>query len=280
MDNKLFIVSGSDLLSQNPSDASPAWKKTGKAENIISIAGSNGKLYALNRNGELFETNTDSKIRWKKIGVIFKEVTQIAASANTFFATDGDGALWTTAISKKGSQWVKSESPGNIISFSSDNGSLYALTRDGVIYRNSLQGNNHKWLKIAYRNNETIKEDIRLISFLNKRIYGISSDNLLYKGEHRSEGNLTARALAIKGGEQTVVIVNVDICGLTGDFTGMVKKEISAKSQFTCFCCFHQLSHTHFAPVSQNWLTWQEANQRPDSIYLLFNCQKWHTECC
>ena len=68
----------------------------------------------------------------------------------------------------------------------------------------NLAGKECKWLKIAYRNNETIKEDIQLISFLNNRIYGISRDNNLYLGEHRSEGNLTARALAIKGGEQTV----------------------------------------------------------------------------
>ena len=90
------------------------------------------------------------------------------------------------------------------------------LTADGVIYRHDISVKDSKWLKIAYRNNETIKEDIKLISFLNDRIYGISKDNNLYLGEHRSEGNLTARALAVKGGEQTIVIVNVDVCGLTG----------------------------------------------------------------
>ncbi len=268
VDNKLYIVSGSDLLYQNSSDAGHAWKKAGKAENIISIAGFNGKLYALNRNGELFETSTNSKIKWKKIGATFREVTQIAASANTFFATDGLGAIWSTSISKKGSEWIKSESPGGIISLSTDNGNLYALTRDGVIYRYNSRGNTHKWLKIAYRNNETIKEDIRLISFLNHRIYGISIDSTLYLGEHRSDGNLTARALAIKGGEQTVVIVNVDICGLTGDFTGMLKKEIMQRHNLPASAVFINCSHTHFAPVAQNWLTWQEPNQRPDSSFL------------
>jgi hypothetical protein len=268
LDDKLYVISGNNLLCQEPSDAKPEWKKAGEADNIISIAGFNGMLYALNRNGELLETSAQAKIRWKKIGAIFKDVTQIAASDNNFFATDGNGALWTTNLSKKGSEWTKSESIGNIISLAANSGKLYALTRDGVIYRYDFSGNNHKWLKIAYRNNETIKEDIKLISFLGNRIYGISSDNLLYQGEHRSEGNLTARALAIKGGEQTVVIVNVDICGLTGDFTGMLKNEIRQRHDLPSSAIFINCSHTHFAPVAQNWLTWQEANQRPDSSYL------------
>ena len=98
------------------------------------------------------------------------------------------------------------------------------LTNEGVIYKYDISVKDSKWLKIAYRNNETIKENIKLISFLNERIYGISKDNSLYLGEHRSEGNLTARALAVKRGEQTIVIVNVDVCGLTADFTGFLKK--------------------------------------------------------
>jgi hypothetical protein len=268
VDDKLYIVSGNSLQYQIPADGSPVWKKAGEAENIISLAGYKGMLYALNSKGELFETMTQAKIRWKKIGTIFKDVTQIAATAGTFFATDGNGALWTTDLSKKGSEWRKSESIANITSLSANNGNLYALTRDGVIYRYNLLGNNHKWLKIAYRNNETIREDIKLISFLDNRIYGIGSDNSLYKGEQRSEGNLTARALAIKGGEQTIVILNVDICGLTGDFTGILKEEIRKLHGLPASAVFINCSHTHFAPVAQNWLTWQEANQRPDSSFL------------
>jgi hypothetical protein len=60
----------------------------------------------------------------------------------------------------------------------------------------------------------------------------------------------------------------VDICGLTGDFTGMLKNEILAKHHLPGSAVFINSSHTHFAPVAQNWLTWQEANQRPDSVFL------------
>ena len=74
--------------------------------------------------------------------------------------------------------------------------------------------------------------------------------------------------MAIKSGEKTVVIVNVDVCGLNDTFTGLVKKEIYEKNHIPASAVFINSSHTHFAPVSQNWLTWQEPNQRPDSIYL------------
>jgi hypothetical protein len=154
------------------------------------------------------------------------------------------------------------------ISFSANNGKLYALDAAGVIYSHDLSLKVSKWLRIAYRNNETIKEDIKLISFLNDRIHGISKENKIYLGEHRSDGNLSARALAIRESGQTIVIVNVDVCGLTADFTGLLKKEILNKNQLPASAVFINSSHTHFAPVAQCWLTWQEANQRPDSIYL------------
>jgi hypothetical protein len=48
----------------------------------------------------------------------------------------------------------------------------------------------------------------------------------------------------------------------------LLKQEISQKNHLPASSVFINFSHTHFAPVTQNWFTWQEANQRPDSIYL------------
>ena len=91
---------------------------------------------------------------------------------------------------------------------------------------------------------------------------------MLCRGEHRSEGNITARAMAIKNNETTVVIVNVDVCGLNDVFTGTIKHELFLKEHLPAAAIFINSSHTHFAPVTQNWLTWQEPNQLPDSTYL------------
>ncbi len=267
-DNNLFIVGRGELFSCIPSGTDPVLKAAGRADNIKSIACYNGKLYGITNTGELMTAPAKGKAKWKKFGIIDKNATLLAVTANKLFATDGRGTLWFSPLSLKAPEWVKSEMASNIVSLTGNNGSLYALTREGVIYKSEISGINRNWLKIAYRNKETIKEDIRHIAFLNDRIYGITGSNKLCLGEQRSDGNLTARALAIKSGEKTVVIVNVDLCGLTADFTGLLKKELWEKYHLPAAAIFINISHTHFAPVTQNWLTWQEANQRPDSVYL------------
>ena len=266
--DKLYIISGNDLLYYSPALKGPVWKSAGRAENIIAISGYEDKVYALKNNGELFESRSSANVKWKKIGAADNTARLLSVSSGMLWVTAGNGTLLSADLLRKPLKWEKREMVNNIISLSSDNGKLYALTKEGVLYKSEISDGAGKWLKIAYRNNETIKDDIKLISFLTGRIYGISKDNFLYLGEHRSEGNLTARALAIKEGKQTVVIVNVDICGLTADFTGLLKKEILQKHNLPHAAVFINSSHTHFAPVAQNWLTWQEANQRPDSIYL------------
>ena len=51
LNGKIFIVSGSELLCSVPSESEMQWETVGKAENILSIAGYNEKLFALTGNG-------------------------------------------------------------------------------------------------------------------------------------------------------------------------------------------------------------------------------------
>jgi hypothetical protein len=266
--DKLYILSKGDLLSLNPSANSSTWEKAGKADQIRSIAGINGKLYAANDQGEILATKVPGGVRWKKTGLVDKSVTAIAASDHLLFAVYENGSLWSADLSQKNLNWLKIEAVDHIISLAANGRNLYALTSDGVIYKCEPGKKDFKWLKIAWRNEQTIKEDIKYITVLNDRLFGISKRNILFLGEHRSEGNLTARAMAVKSNEQTVIIVNVDVCGLNDTFTGLIKNQIFKKNHISASAVFINSSHTHFAPVSQNWLTWQEPNQRPDSIYL------------
>jgi hypothetical protein len=266
--DKIYVISNNDLLWIQPTDKNPVWGKVGKAENIRSIAGINGNIYGVNNKGELLITKVKGEIKWKKIGSADNSITLLAASDNKLFAANENGSLWSADISKKDIDWKKSEIVTNTVSLAANKGKLYAITGDGVIYKSDRDKNDNSWLKIAYRNGITIKEDIKQITISGDRIYGISKDNILYLGEHRSEGNLTARAMAIKNGENTVIIVNVDVCGLTDKFTGMLKQELFQKTRIPAAAVFINSAHTHFAPVSQEWLTWQEPNQHPDSTFL------------
>jgi hypothetical protein len=155
-----------------------------------------------------------------------------------------------------------------IVSLAATSRKLFALTAEGVLYQCEPGRKDTKWLKAAYRNGQTIKEEIKQIAVLNSRLFGISKANVLYLGEHRTEGNLTARAMAIKSNQKTVVILNVDVCGLNDTFIGLVKQEAYLKHHIPASAIFINSSHTHFAPVSQNWPTWQEPNQQPDTVFL------------
>jgi hypothetical protein len=268
LDGKIFIVSNNDLLWKNIDAQNSSWKTAGRAANIKAIAGLNGKLYAVNNNGELLETKVSGSIKWRKIGSVDKTVKTLTASGNMIFAADENKSLLSADISKKRMEWLKIEAINGIISLAADDRKLYLLTNEGVIYQCEHGKKDYNWLKAAYKNGATIKEDIRHITITENGIYGVSSENLLYEGEHRSEGNLTSRAMAIRKGNNTVVIVNVDVCGLNDTFTGLLKREIYNKNNLASSAIFINSSHTHFAPVSQDWLTWQEPNQRPDTIYL------------
>jgi hypothetical protein len=266
--DKLYIVSKNELLLLTPENQYSKWEKAGPAEEIIAIAGAELKMYGINSKGELLETSLQGGIKWKKSGSIDRSATSLAVSQGFLYAANISGALWKGDLSKKSPEWKKSELPVGIVSLTANKGKLYAADKEGAIYKCEPSTGDLKWLKIAYRNGETIKEDIKYLALLYDRLYGISRSNILYMGGHRSEGNLTSRAMAIKKGDKTIVIINIDVCGLDDEFTGVVKEEIFKKTGIPGSAVFINSSHTHFAPVSQNWLTWQEANQRPDSIYL------------
>ena len=268
LNDKLYLVSKGELFFMNPFGNSLKLSKAGKADNIRSIASFKGELYALNFNGEILKTKLTDGIKWKKIGLADPSSVVITVLNNQLFAANDQGSLWSTDLTKSTFAWIKSESVNKTISLAANSRKLFALTDEDVIYQIEPGKKDSKWLKAAYKNNQTIKEDIKHLAMVNGRLYGISMENVLYLGEHRTEGNLTSRAMAIKSEEQTVVILNVDVCGLNDTFIGLLKKEVFLKHHIPAAAIFVNSTHTHFAPVTQNWLTWQEPNQRPDSAFL------------
>ena len=268
VNDKLYLVSKGDLFFMNPSGNNSMLAKVGKAENIRSIASFKGELYALNFNGEILKTKLTGSIKWKKIGLADPSAIVIAVLNNSLFASNDQGTLWSTDLTTSKFEWTKSESVKKAVSLAANNRKIFALTDEDIIYQIEPRKRDSKWLKAAYKNNQTIKEDIKHLAMVSGRLYGISKENVLFLGEHRTEGNLSSRAMAIKSDEKTVVILNVDVCGLNDTFTGLLKKEVYLKHHIPAAAIFVNSTHTHFAPVTQNWLTWQEPNQLPDSTFL------------
>ncbi len=265
-DDKLFIISNGQILWRKQSETGK-WRKAGNSSGINAIAASNGMLYAVGTNGELLQTE-ERNIKWKKITSVDRSVNSITVYRNNIYVANNRGEIWRLPITSLKKGWSKIPPLNNIVSLAANDRHLYALAGDGEIHRCQPEKKDSYWLKAAYKNNLTIKEDIKLISIAGGLLYGTDQNNNLYEGEHRTEGNLTARTMAITNGNNTVLIISLDVCGINDTFAGMVKNEIYQKHNIPAAAVFINSTHTHFAPVSQNWLTWQPSNQLPDSLFL------------
>ncbi len=67
------------------------WKPIGKAENILSIAAYDKDLYALTETGDILQTKTPGKPKWKKEGTADKGATLLTVTSGKLFVTDGKG---------------------------------------------------------------------------------------------------------------------------------------------------------------------------------------------
>lgn len=272
----LFIINDGYLLRKKI-EANAKWEKITKTDNIKFLSGSKNLLLAVTLNGDLLLAKVnESNFKWNKINSIGIPIRTITVYRDVVYLADKKGNIWTCDISKKNSRLIKTdiEPLNTVIKLSANNKKLLALTEDGVIYQYVGKEFGNRWIKIAYKNNVTIKEDIHDFVMINNSIYGIDANNILYSGEHRSEGNLSAQAISINDGESTVIIIGLDVVGLDFSFTQLVKEEIFQNTGISPSAVFINSSHTHFAPVSQNWLPWQESNRHPDSTYLFETIKK------
>ena len=234
--DNLFILSNNNLLWRLVSDYNGEWIKAGKADNIISIAGINDKLYAVNNNGELFESGT-GKIKWKKTSSADESVSSLAVFGNRLFAANARGDIWSANLSKGEYNWAKIIPLAGIVSLAANNEFLYALTEEGIIYK-CKPGRDTRWLKAAYKNKLTVTEDIKHIAIAGNLMYGVDNNNVLYEGEHRSEGNLAAKAMAIRKGAEYGLGVKalwpgkmVSVAGYTNDVSSYLPTTLHIRAK-------------------------------------------------
>jgi hypothetical protein len=267
--NHLYCVDGKTLL-RSTTDIS-SWEKICDSPGIRYIAGWSDKLIGVDDEGKLMKLDlSDRKFKWKKMGRWSNSIHAIAVAGGHLYLVDENGLFYVSDLGRRKMKWKKAffHPLPNIVSLTGDDDKLIALTSDGVLYR---QGGNYqqgKWIKIGYKNDITVKEDIKSITLAGNQFYGIDSNNRLFTGEHRSRQELTATALSIASGGKAVVVVALDLTGINDTFTALVKEELHKNRGLSPSAIFINSSHTHFAPVTQNWPTWQESNRIADSTYL------------
>lgn len=164
---------------------------------------------------------------------------------------------------------TQTDMPPGIISLTCDESRFYGLTADNILLQRSKVSDNDSWEKIGYKNDVSYTIVAKQITWQDGSLYAMDENNRIYKARHHTVGDLTARAMSIQKGKEVAVIVGVDVCGFDKSFTDHIKEELFRKRGIRKEAIMINASHTHFAPVTQSWITWQPPNQRPDSLYLL-----------
>ncbi|MGV8090721.1 MAG: hypothetical protein AB2L24_02480 [Mangrovibacterium sp.] len=152
----------------------------------------------------------------------------------------------------------------------SDTEKIYAINYRDTLWSCTPGLNGISWKEIGRNNALTYNIRTKQIAVLNERLYAVSEDDKLYVNEHSSDKTLSANALAIKNRDKTVVIVGVDLVTFDDSLIRDIKTEIYKRRNIPPAAILINASHTHYAPVSQNWSTWEDFYHYPDSNYIDF----------
>lgn len=221
-------------------------------------------------NNILYTTQYDSEnIKWNKTSSYVEDIISLTSTGDKLYAcTDNGSLLEGTFNFKMDISWKQVASVEVCQSLASDGKRLYALSKDKILYQCDLQYPQESWVRIGYKNDKTYNIDLSQIFFHAGKLYATTNDNMLYSSVHNSEGNLYSRAISINKDNKTVVIVGVDLCGFEYSFMNNIKSEIFRRRGIPPEAIFINASHSHFTPVTQNFPTWEEHNQKPDNLYL------------
>ncbi|AOM79402.1 hypothetical protein [Pedobacter steynii] len=202
--------------------------------------------------------------KWKNLAV---DAVAFTVLDKVMYAADKDGTVTYAALKDKTRKWQKLGELEGIISLTSYKGCLFALTANDELMRFELKSKNGDWIKIAKFNGLSYDIHLKAIAIHGGKLYGMDKNNFVFEGRHKTDGNLSVRAVAISAEKQTVLIIGADVCGFNHDFITSVKDELSKKHKIKPSAILINASHTHFAPSTQDWSTWG-THQLADSIYL------------
>jgi len=264
--NSLYCISGNSVMKA-VAGKPVVWQPLATADNMKLLAAGGNKLYAIDINGNLFYSSTKRSLKWKKKGTVSNIISFTADDGNLYFLDNKGSISAASAGDKKNTLKPIAQLAGlkNIAVYKAN---LYGITADDDLFEIAINNTGQrKWVKIARYNALNDNIHIQAITVAGNRLYG--TDNIgIYSSANSSDGTLTVSALAIGLGNTKVVLMAADLCGFHADFTDQVKDEAARLYHIPTNALLMNASHTHFAPVSQPWLTWGEPNQLPDSDYL------------
>ncbi len=235
----------------------------GAGYRLIAVEGK--QAFAIGPDQTLYRARVSRKPRWKALMALQKPVRSAAIQKGMLVVLDEQGSVWRSSVARTAA-WTKLPEMADGTDVTVHNGQLYLLTASGEIVQYIAP--REEWLRVAVRNGMTYHQDIRYLAADGDHIYGVDAASGVWKAVHHSDRNMFATAMSIRQGSQRVVIAGLDLCGFNAPFIDDVKREIARTLGIPAEAVLINASHTHFAPVSQDWTTWGPHCQRPDSTYL------------
>ncbi|HTE24265.1 hypothetical protein [Flavitalea sp.] len=257
-----------ELLKGAVSKTHISWQKFGTEKNIIALTGLNGKLFCINNKHELLKgAPAQNKAIWSKIGVSQDNTIAIAGLNEKLYAINEKNELLERNLASDGN-WKIIDSINDVSGLTSDGRMLYSVNNDNTIWYLKKVGFGNRWIKIGRYNGFTYKIKVRQLAVVNTSLYALADDGKIYRARHSSDGDISARAMAVQNGKQTVIIVGVDLVSFNYSLITAIKNIVYTKRNIPPQAIFINGSHTHFAPTMKEALTYGEPMQLPDSNYL------------
>jgi len=284
---------------------STTWEAIDSLKRFKLISSNKEKLLALDTANRWFSAQrAEDDLQWKESSLSVTALKAVAVLGNQVYALDKKGKLWIQQAGNKPKK-VKSQ---RLKTIASDGKHLYSVDEASHINRGEYHNNSIKWtrigkeeveaftlygddiifsdaegrlwkmpltqkdnsgkVQIGRHNDVTYTVNIKQLAATNDRIYALDTNGKLFVGKHKSENSMETGAVAIQYGDNNVIIITADVCGVNYSFTQRIKSAIASKHDIPKDAILINASHTHFAPVTQAWTTWAHFYQRPDSSYL------------
>ncbi|PQA92303.1 hypothetical protein B0A69_14730 [Chryseobacterium shigense] len=269
-DTKLYIATGDNKLWQaDISSGDPNWILIGPAFYVTALTYGNGKLYGADKNNKLWMRDAvENDNPWVNIGSAYN-TTGLTFLNNKLYGTTKNNNLWVREATPVSSPWTNLGKANSVRSLTTDGTNLIALSKyDNELWTRSTSSSpNEKWLKIGPPNRTTYGTYLSNITYTKDKLYASSNNNKLYYSQH-NQTPIYAYASYFEKNSKKALIITLDLCGINYSFSHAIKAEIKNLFNIDENAILINCSHTHYAPVSQNYSCLQEFYQKPNPKYL------------
>lgn len=264
--DKLYAVnSAGKLLAGESKQRIISWKIIGDANDVKGLTGSAHQLIAITTDNEIKAFDLKKQKGWLKVGTA-ENLRAITLMQDKLYAATTSNTLLQGSFLGQKISWETIGPTSEIITLTNDGNKIYSVDAAQTLY-SIKPGTGKTWLKIGLINGSTWTSKLKQVLVYNKRLWALSDNDKFYIGTHNTDRSLSARSLAVKSKNKTVVFVTLDLTGFDYSLGKAVKDIIFKKRKIPQSAIIINASHTHFAPVSQWFPAFGEHGQTPDSIY-------------